>query len=154
QQNLELDVARAELQLKELKEKLEQVKYVDLPELMEEVGCAEFKLPNGFKVSIKTDLRGYIREEDKGNVYEWLRKNNHGSIIKAHVTANFGMGEVSQSDQIYQYLLSKGINASKKEDIHPMTFNKFIRECMEEGLSLHDKIQVQPIKEARIRGRQ
>lgn len=151
QKQLQAWIEAKELELKELKEQLMQVKCNDLPDLMAELGLMSFKLEDGSEIAINRDINAYIKVEDKDEVYNWLKLNNHGSIIKAVVSANFGRSESELAEKIYQTLLSEGIMAIKKEDIHWQTFKKFVKECQEEGVPLHEKIQVQPIVEAKIK---
>lgn len=151
QREFEALVAQKELELKDAKEKLEQVATVDLPELMNELGIVSFKLDDGSSITIKKDLRAYIREEDKYSVFSWLRQNNNGGIIKTAVTANFGMGEEEKATQLYEELLSVGVKTNKKEEIHWMTLNKFVKERLEDGKELNANIQIQHIQEAKIK---
>ena len=151
QKKLEQQLAIKEEELKAIKAALMQVKTVDLPELMNELNLNMFELADGSKVSITHDLRAYVRDEDKFVVFNWLRENNHGSIIKSKVEASFGKGEEKKAGEIYELLIKMDINAHKKDDIPWNTFASFAKECQREGIDLHEKIQIQAIQEAKIK---
>jgi hypothetical protein len=148
---LEEQIIKAEEDLKKLKGSYDQVRCVDLPEKMQELELTSFTLENGTTITIKHDLRAYIRVEDKFTVHAWLKEHNLGSIIKTSVIASFESGESEKAEKLQKQLLKSGVRADKKEDIHWQTFTKCIKELLAEGQQLHDKIQIQSINEARVK---
>lgn len=150
QLQLENKVVEIEQELKKAKEDLDRVRFNDLPMLMEELELKDFTLSNGRKIIIKTDIYPYIKNDDKEFLYGWLKENNFASIIKASVTAAFEKGD-ARAEDVYQQLMMAGYKVTKKNDVHPQTFKKFVKECLEDGVQLPEQVQIQPINEAQIK---
>lgn len=126
--------------LKDEEAKLRELLEIKIPETLESVGLKELKLTSGKKISIVDELAFNISEKNKPSCMKWLRDNNFDSIIKNVVSAQFAKGEDSKALQVYRELLTKGFNATHKEDVHWQTMKAFLKEqCRNNTLSTSDK---------------
>lgn len=129
-----------------------QIQNEQLPDLMRQCGMKEFKLDNGFEISIKDIISGSIPTMNailkmdefdraaalkrRSDAFAWLRKNNADSIIKNELVAEFGKGEDKKAEQLLEMLRKKGIKATREESVHPQTLNAFLREQIREGKNI------------------
>ena len=127
-------------QLKEEQAKLKDLLEVKIPELLESAGMKELKLTSGKKISIVDELSFNISEAKRPACMNWLRDNGFDSIIKNTVTAQFAKGEDAAANELYEKLLTVGLNVSHKEDVHWQTMKAFLKEQIRgNALSVGDK---------------
>lgn len=133
QLELEADIASLEEQLKIKKGELAIVSEKTLPELMDAVGMDEFKLKNGRKVIVNTDIRASIPKDRAAAGIAWLRKNGFGALIKNQVIAEFSVGEDEKAQAALNLLRAKaGTNLiAQKEAVNHMTLSAWVREKFE-----------------------
>jgi hypothetical protein len=136
QVELEDAVARAEEQLKSLKERLRIVSEVDLPQAMSDAELEDFTLSDGSKVTIKDMVVAGITEANRDAAHAWLRANNLGSLIKRDITLNFGKGEEADAEEALGIADRHGWRWKNKEAVHPSTLKAFIKEQLEQGSNL------------------
>lgn len=139
QLSLKNEVAELEAMLKDKKKDLQRVEEHDLPEAMDKIGMAEFKLIDGTKISIKTFYNASIPAERKEEAYSWLDNNGHGSLIKTKVEASFSRGELEMAKAFLDY--ARGFNGLSEEpsfdqSVHWQTMRAFVKEQVEEGAGL------------------
>ena len=123
----------AENVLKNINEALRQVADTELPDKMSECGLSSFTLDSGLIVKVSPYYSGKIKEEDKDKCFTWLRKNDHGDLIKNTVAATFGAGEDDKAQSAYAIFKEQGYSVDQKESVHAMTLKAFIREQVEKG---------------------
>lgn len=131
----EQQVEEAEKLLEERKKLLNEVRDKELPDLMQEVGMAEFKLDNGYKVTVKNEVYCSI-PEDPEPAFAWLRENGFGAIIKNFVSVAFGKGEDEIAKSAVQALVDLGLQPEIKTSVHPSTLKAFIKEQMAKGIAV------------------
>ncbi len=107
--------------LEEKKAKLEKILADQIPTIMKELGMTEFKMEDGCKVEVKSDVRTHIKEENQPKAYAWLEEFNFDGIIKTLVTAEFGKGENEKAGEALKALEEAGYSAAKKQSIHAAT---------------------------------
>jgi hypothetical protein len=84
------EIERHEAELKAMKDRYDELRLTEIPELMERVGVASegrgsFTTATGARISLRNDLHvGYNKEEEQ-EVFAWLRENGLGDIIKPAV---------------------------------------------------------------------
>lgn len=145
------EVARLEGELQTAKRLEASLSERDLPSLFDELGITELKLEDGRKVSIKTDVKPSIPEDDRPETFAWLREHHFDSIIKREIKLVFGMGEDERAASVAESLLVQGLPVDQKEFIHPSTLASFVREQLAMGGELPDEININPIRKTIIK---
>lgn len=133
QLQLEQAVATIEATLSEVKEQLQQVQTVLLPQAMQELGISEFKLDNGHKISVQPFYSCSLIEGLEDKAFAWLRDRGHGDIIKHEIKVDFKMKEDQQAEQLRALLAEQGFTYSDKASIHSSTLRAWIRGQYESG---------------------
>ena len=59
---------------------------------MQQFGLQTLELKTGEKIAIKPLLRVTPKVEDRPVVYQWLRDNGFGDLVKNEIRASFGKG--------------------------------------------------------------
>jgi hypothetical protein len=134
QLELEQQVAAAEQTLESLKKQLADVQLRVLPNTMLEIGLAYVELTTGDSVSIDKFYSGSIRDT-KPEALNWLKKNNHDSIIKTNILIPVGRN-VELIKRIQGLLAKNRVIHLLDESVHPQTLKAFIREMTEAGKPL------------------
>jgi len=89
-ETLKEEIERSEAELKALKDRYNELRLTEIPELMEKVGVASggrggFTTATGARISLRNDLHvGYNKEEEE-QVFAWLKENGLGDLIKPTV---------------------------------------------------------------------
>lgn len=138
QLELQRSVKAAELELDDLKKKLERVEQHDLPEAMDEVGLSEFKLRDGTKITISSFYNASIPLERRDEAFTWLDNHEHGGIIKTDVNLNFGRGELEVAKEFMAWLNEQRpeLDPELTQGVHWQTLRAFVREQVESGAAL------------------
>jgi SpoVK/Ycf46/Vps4 family AAA+-type ATPase len=146
-----LDVAE------ELKKTQEQVRKISedlIPELMKEIGIAEFTTHAGVKLCVKDVLRASIPVARRSEAYKWLNDNGHGDLIKRNITVGFGRGEGDEALELLEDLDAKGLRVKDEEKIEPSTLKKFVGDQLKEGNMIPlDLFGAYQFKQAKITAR-
>ncbi|MCP4897733.1 MAG: hypothetical protein GY906_12240 [bacterium] len=134
----QVEVEEAKTALKDAEERLRQVAWFDIPELMQELGMETITTLSGVKVDISQETRASIRAPKKRAAMQWLRDNGHEAIIKREVKLQFGMGE----DEIAQGVVDTlgDLDYSDDSNVHSSTLKKFVKELREAGLDVPDEL--------------
>lgn len=123
-----IGVVQGELAL--LQEKKKAIVEHTLPELFESLGMEEIKLKSGRVVRIKRQTFGSFPKEAEQERYEavleYLRKARAENLLKNTVVID--KENTGAVDRVIDLLKEENISFKVKEDIHPQTYNKFIRE--------------------------
>lgn len=130
---LEMELARIEEALEAKKKELNEVRDKELPSLMAEVQMAEFKLDNGYKVTVKDEVYCSMPEDPEPG-FAWLREKGFEAIIKNFVSVAFGKGEDEVAKKAIQTLADLGLQPEIKTSVHPSTLKAFIKEQMGKGV--------------------
>lgn len=133
QLDLETAIEETERELAALKKQLKQISEVSIPDLMQQVGMAEFTLSNGYKVTVKPFYGANIGDENREQCFAWLRDHDLGDIIKHEVTAKLGKDSDERAKVIINVLTRMKIDYTDKEFVHPMTLKSFVKEQCEEN---------------------
>lgn len=132
-------VEKAENEVKRLKAEADSISSERIPNLMSEMGIELLKTPFG-KIEVIQKYRGYISKANEKEAFEWLRKNNHGDIIKTNVSGSFGMGEDDKAQQMLATLRSQGIDPIHKEGVHHAALSSWVKEMTEKGIDIPDDL--------------
>lgn len=124
----EMGVAKAEDDLAAAKELLRQVKEVDLPEAMREVGLDTFTTLDGLVVKRSNEVQVAISVGNRPAAYQWLIDNGFGGIIKLDVEMHFDRGEREKAEKIAEQLRKKKIEVDITQSVHAQTLKAFAKE--------------------------
>ena len=127
------EIAKAEEQLKKLKETEREYSEQTIPNLMQQAGVRTLKLTDGTSIEIKPYYSASISKAKEKEAFEWMRQNGFGDLIKNKVELQFGKAQDELAKKLVEELKSKGHNVSQKMKIEPMTLKALIREQIEEG---------------------
>lgn len=154
QLELELDLARTEDEVKQIKEKLRTQSQEVVPNMMMELGLEKITLPGGYEINISDQIQGTLPKDIERceRAFEWLRERGLDGIIKTQVSYQFGKGEDDEAQRIIDILTEAGIVPNVQSTIHHMTLKSFIREQLVSGSGIPlDDFGAEVIKTSVIR---
>ena len=134
QLELEQELERAEDEVKRVKAELDQVRQVELPNALSELGVESWTLTNGFSITSKPKYFASIPKDRKDEAFAWLEEHNLDAVIKNVVSAEFGKGENDLAVQAVQELVSLGFRPQKEMSVHPMTLKSLVKDLIERGV--------------------
>ena len=130
-----LEAAKAEVSV--LENELRDLEEREFPELFDEVGITSFQVGN-MKVSVEEKLYGGLPKDESERAIAMAILKEHGgdALMKMEVTVAFPKGEDSHAKAASAILESAGYNPVVEESIHGSTYQKWARECLEQGIPL------------------
>ena len=132
-------IERKTAELDKLQEGLRQLSTITIPDKMNELGLAEFKLSNGWKVQVKPFYSASIVKEEAPGAIKWLEDNKMGGVIKREINVPIDKGDSASTKKIESALNKLKIFFEKKEGVHAMTLKALFKEQSEAGKTLPDK---------------
>ena len=137
------DIADTQEEISKLKEQLKNKEDYErklsrevLPSLFSEVGLSELKLADGRKIKVSEYYTATPLKENRGKVFQWLRDNGFGDLVKNQVTCSFGRNEEEKASGLLSHLSDKGYQSTQREWGEPSTLRAFVREQYEAGKEL------------------
>lgn len=121
-----------------------------IPELMANVGMAEFTTSSGLKLKIKPFMAVSIPEERRAEAYVWLEENGHGGLIKRTLSVAFGRDADEAVEKLKAELVSKQLVPKEDQKVEPQTLKKWAKDRLEAGNEVPDCITVFTRDEAEI----
>lgn len=134
QLDLEEELENAELEVKRVKAELDQVRTVDLPNALAELGVESWTLTGGYKITCKPRYYASIPKDNKEAAFTWLKEHDLDSVIKNVVSTEFGKGEYALATQAVQELISLGFRPRQEMSVHPMTLKSLVKDLLERGV--------------------
>ena len=113
---------------KELTEMKEKLSFELIPQAMQELGLQTLELKTGEKIQIKPLLRVTPKVEDRPVVYQWLRDNGFGDLVKNTISASFGRGEDAKAETFKEEVKKLGLLPKQEEKVEPSTLRAFVNE--------------------------
>lgn len=158
----EAEIARLETELSEKKALKQKLEEDSLPERMRQLKMLEVTLEDGSKIKLKDLYRGSVSQDNMPDAVEWLEGHELGGIVKNSTIIVFGKDDDEGSkytrslvNDLIKATLSvvapMGVIFSIKQEIHPQTLYKTIRECMEGGTDLPEIFNPRHIQVAEIK---
>lgn len=149
--SLKIEIAKKESELKEVKERFEQVSREHIPSLLNSHGLSEIKLASGEKVVVTDKVKASIANKNYIQAYRSMVEAEGGDAEK--VDALFKSQAVIEdvSDNILDILLEHDIPYESKKNIHHQTLNKYCKERLEQGLQIPEGISVFQFQETKIK---
>lgn len=133
---LEQGIALAEIDLKGKKKALDELAEVTIPELMEEVGLDIVRTKGGLEVDVTEKIRANITKANLPAALAWLRKNGHDKLIKGKLV-------ITPKDNKHMAQLQKRmakLDYKADEGVHAQTLGAFVREMLEDGKRIPEKL--------------
>lgn len=147
------ELKELESKVKEKKSSIHQLKTKDLAEMVDSEGYqvgSKIALSNGKTITVKEfftssipSLTHVAKEKDpmkqvdlqerRKKAFKWLDDNGKGDVIKNTVAVKFNREEGDKAKQLMEWLLNKGIEASRDENVHAQTLNATLKEAMSNG---------------------
>jgi len=131
--NLEDELANKEMELKELKRKVELVSGEVIPTMMQEMNISTLKLADGSSVEVKPRYGASILIAKREEAFKWLRDNGLGDLIKNEVTVALGRNEDTRASDYANLAQGQGYEPVQKLKVEPMTLKALVRERIESG---------------------
>ena len=130
---IDKDIAAAELSVKKLKETHRQIAEEQLPELFEQVGMSELTTLKGLPLKLKNKVFTNISKGRKPTAIAWLDANGQGGMVKRCVIIDF---DKTQEDKVAALLrlIDKGWPNNRTElDVHASTVKAFVTKQLNDG---------------------
>lgn len=127
-------------QLKEATQARDDMQNVHLPEAMATLGMASFTTQEGFRIEVKPIVSASIPKAKLTEALQWLRKHQHGGLIKTTVKVLFGKGEEDKAQKVIQSLKTKGYDFSFDEGVHAQTLTAWVKEMDKQDKTIPDEL--------------
>lgn len=134
----QIRVAATEKALADSKEELRLIAEVAVPELMDQLGMREFTTTSGIKIKVDMKIRASINAQKQMEAFQWMRDNNHESLIKRVIAVQFGMGEDAEAQAALEKL--EGLPVQDKSTVHNGTLVKFVKEMLATGQDVPEEL--------------
>jgi len=139
---LEDEIEEQENKLKELKKQADYISSEVIPDLLKEQGLNQIKLSDGSSVTVKTEYRATLPEDDfkREEAYKWLRDQGLGDIIKNNVFVTFGKGEDNKAKQLLDLAAENGYQPQQKSNVAWNTLTALYEERVKAGLDMPSNV--------------
>ena len=126
--------------LKDANDKLNKVKLLALPEMMQGLGFDLLKTKDGHTVEIIRGIDASITQANQPKAFAWLKKKGHDSIIKTEFKLVYTGRQMSEIELARSVFATEDLPYAEKLGVHPGTLKAFVREELEAGHQLPDSI--------------
>ena len=141
QKRLEVEVLEAETKLKDLSKQLNEIQFKKLPEAMQEAGLTEFVTKDGFKITIKDDIKMSIPKKNMEEISAWLVEQNLESLLKTHVGFDYDKGESDKVNDLIEFLTKNGLTEfSLSNSVNTSSVKAALKELKENGVDIPYKL--------------
>lgn len=119
--------------LKEVAEQNDAINVLEektIPDAMRAIGMRSFELEGGFRVDLEDYMHGSVTKANEPAFFDWLERNNLGSIIKHVLTISFGKNEDKWAKKFMADLAKRKnpIPVERKDGVHAQTLKAFFKE--------------------------
>ena len=126
-------------ELKETERSLREISQDLLPSAMQEHNLKTLQTDDGHEIVVSDFVSAYISEANRKEAHDWLVSNGFGSLIKNHVTAQFGRNEDNLAKDFSSELAERGFVYTNKVWVEPQTLKSFVKEQTGKGENIpHD----------------
>ena len=134
-------IAEIEAELKAAKAERLLLVQRTVPEALNECGIASFETTDGHVVRLKKVIDAHITVKNREAAQQWLIDNGYEDLIKNNITVALTKGQHNMAAAIAADLREKyQLSPEVKQSIHPQTFKAFVRERVEAGDQLPEKL--------------
>lgn len=145
------EIEDLERQIKEKKFELQTVSETTLPALMDEAGMKEFTTLSGIKIKVQEQVTASCpapstRDPElmkrRSRIFKWLDDHNYGKLISRELVVDFDRAQAEKALELEKQLRGEKYNVKRQYNIHPMTFNKFVRDLLSDGKEVPEDFHV------------
>lgn len=131
----EAEQARKEEEFKKAQKRVEQIIENELPALMEAAGQLELTTADGYKVSIKENIRAHIKAKDQPVAFAWLREHGHDKLIQREFKFKFANNQADAAEAFEKAVdRMEGVpEYDDKTSVHASSLSSFVRAELEAG---------------------
>ncbi len=148
---VDIEVARAEDQLKKLKEAQVDLTQRRIPDLMEELGVQSFTTTSGLKVGVKRKVRASITDATRTEAIAWFKDQNLSRMVKNEFKLSLDKGEDAKASDLAKAIEKLGLSYTNKRSVHPSSLAAFVRQRDAAGEAIPDNLfNVYRYSDARI----
>lgn len=135
QREAEQAAAAAEEQLKKAQDALRDLSQRTIPDLMKDLGLAEFKTSEGFKVSIKEQLRVSVPKNRLADAIAWVENNGGEDLVKRAFHILFGRDEEKWAAKFMRDLAQrkKPLRVERNDWVESATLKAFLNGHLKKG---------------------
>jgi hypothetical protein len=153
------EIERLEEQLANTKAMYRTLTEQVLPEQMEAAGFKEITTLSGTKIKVQELVTGSCpvpstRDPElmkrRSRIFKWLDDNGYGKIISRELVVDFDRAQAEQALVLETKLREQAFQVHRQYNIHPQTFNKFVRELLADGKDLPEDFSVHRRNVAKI----
>lgn len=119
-------LAAAQAQIAELSER-------QIPELMDQLGMAEFKLKGGATVAVVKSLSVTLPPATKEAAHDWLEANGHSGLIKRKVEVSFTREQQDRARSLATQLKGEYDDVKMDRKVEPSTLKAFVAGLLKDG---------------------
>jgi len=152
QLHLEALLKDQEKMVNETKKRLDEVRGVAIPAVLDQAGIKKFTLSNGSSVELKETVFASIRAAEINRAMDWLCKNKLGGIIKSQITIKLAPGQTELGDEAMAACEELGLSPESKLSVHPQTLKATVKEQQAKGVQFPDEyFSIYPDRKAVIK---
>jgi hypothetical protein len=130
---LEKEIDELEQVVKERREQQRKLLEETIPSMLSGLGMKSFKMADGSQIEVKPFYSASIKEENRAQAFEWLRKHGFDDIIKNTVSVRFGRNEDDLCARLLNLLREQNYPVEQAQKIEPQTLKAWVREQTELG---------------------
>ena len=122
--------------LKDIENRLWQMQFQELPDVMHELGIEETTFKDGMVIKLQMFYKATLPKSTalRNRAMTWLKDNGFGGIIKHEIAATFVAGKNKNADKLLEFLKRMGdAEFTDQETIHHATLTAFVKEQLEKG---------------------
>ena len=136
----EREKADAEERLREIDQRIQEIKFKTLPDMMQEAGIDRLGLPaQGNLPACDAKLIPYYHAniaagwepEKKKAAFDWLEDNGHGDLLKVQVAVTFGRKEIDAARELEGKLAAMGLQPELSMSVPWSTLTAWLKEQVE-----------------------
>lgn len=149
---LENQISDVKKTLNTLNEQHSLLSNVRIPDLFDEIGLSQVKLPDGSSVEIKRKYAATITAANAHACLKWLNEHGHGSLIKHDVAVSLKKEEKEEYKELIKGLCELGVTFKDKKYVHHSTLAAFVKGMMESGDPdfPQDLFKVYPLRSTKV----
>ena len=126
-------IAKLEAELKAAQAVEVELRDKAIPDLMDELGMAEFETRSGFKIKIVENVFASISKDRKTRAHAWLDENGHGGMIRRKVLVEFNREQGDDAKKLATDLRGKYPAVAQELSVHGTTLKSWAKRMLTEG---------------------
>ena len=130
---LEKEIDELEQVVKERREQQRKLLEETIPSMLSGLGMKSFKMADGSQIEVKPFYSANIKEENRAQAFEWLRKHGFDDIIKNTVSVRFGRNEDDLCARLLNLLREQNYPVEQAQKIEAQTLKAWARDMVERG---------------------